>query len=41
MAHFGDIGIGAFRAIHSMQELTTREKRRLVTALSQVRGLLG
>ena len=40
MAHLGEIGKGAFRAIHSMQELSAREKRRLVTELGQVRGLM-
>jgi hypothetical protein len=40
MASIGDIGKGTFNALHSMQELTTRERRRLITEMSQVRGLM-
>ena len=40
MARLGDIGKRTVKVFNGMQDLTTREKRRLVTEMSQVRGLM-
>jgi hypothetical protein len=40
MSGIGEFGKGTYRAIHSVRELTAREKRRLVIEMSQVRGLM-
>ncbi len=40
MARLGEIGKGAVKVFNGMQELTAREKRRLVSEMSQVRGLM-
>lgn len=40
MARLGDIGKRTVKVFNGMQDLTTREKRRLVSEMSQVRGLM-
>ena len=40
MARLGDIGRRTVKVFNGMQDLTTREKRRLVSEMSQVRGLM-
>ena len=40
MARIGEFGKGAVRAIYSIKELSTREQRRLVAEISEVRGLM-
>ena len=40
MARLGDIGTRTVKVFNGMQDLTTREKRRLVSEMSQVRGLM-
>lgn len=40
MARLGDIGRSTVKVFNGMQDLTTREKRRLVSEMSQVRGLM-
>ena len=40
MARLVDIGRRTVKVFNGMQDLTTREKRRLVSEMSQVRGLM-
>ena len=40
MARLGYIGRRTVKVFNGMQDLTTREKRRLVSEMSQVRGLM-
>ncbi len=40
MARLGDIGKSTAKVFHGMQDLTNRERRRLVAEMSQVRGLM-
>ncbi len=40
MARLGDIGRRTVKVFNGMQDLTTREKRRLVSEMSHVRGLM-
>ena len=40
MSGIGEFRKGTYRALHSVRELTAREKRRLVIEMSQVRGLM-
>ena len=40
MARLSNIGKNTAKVFHGMQDLTNREKRRLVAEMSQVRGLM-